>query len=570
MRIRSGELFCGRQRSLPRARQSSERRPSRRARRASTIEVLSSRPELVTGGDALVRISGAPSKPTRVGQRKGCVGGLQGRCEGRLDRPRRRAQGRRQRVVAKAGDEKSLTLTNHPINGTLFAGPQQEPFVCENETFGLDPRKGRELRGAEEGRVLLSQQGRRVETLQPGRGNARRHRHDQDHRRQGSPAHRPPGEGRHQPLRLSHQHPARSGRRSAADADRALAGIGLERQADLQLRRRRAGELPHGPRARHDDRHRQQVLHRGSRRRLCATASSPRGYAVAAGSLNVMGTNNDDVKSAETAAKVKEHFIKQFGAPLFTIGHGASGGSMQQHLIANAYPGLLDGIMPARSYAGRDDVPAAALRLRAAAERVQDRRHWTREQMDAVSGKYWGYCVSNGTRYPNARHRQLRRGGQGRWSPTTRAEGQGRALHLPGQPGQYLRHRSEDRLRPQSVRQRRRAIWACRRSTTARSPSTQFIDINTRVGGLDINGKIVPQRMVGDPQALRRAYETGRVNAGTGGLAIDPRSSTSAPTSTAIPLGARRRQDVDVHDGYHSAVMRARLHEVRTAPPPTT
>ena len=30
-----------------------------------------------------------------------------------------------------------------------------------------------------------------------------------------------------------------------------------------------------------------------------------RGYAVAAGSLNVMGTNNDDVKSAETMAKIK-------------------------------------------------------------------------------------------------------------------------------------------------------------------------------------------------------------------------------------------------------------------------
>ena len=28
---------------------------------------------------------------------------------------------------------------------------------------------------------------------------------------------------------------------------------------------------------------------------------------------------------------------------------------------------------------------------------------WTTEQKGAVAGKYWGYCVSNGTRYPNAR-----------------------------------------------------------------------------------------------------------------------------------------------------------------------
>ena len=77
-------------------------------------------------------------------------------------------------------------------------------------------------------------------------------------------------------------------------------------------------------------------------------ADLTRGYAMAAGSLNVFGTNSDDVKSAETMAMVKEHFIQQFGQPTYTIGHGASGGSMQQHLIANAYPGLFDGIMPAR------------------------------------------------------------------------------------------------------------------------------------------------------------------------------------------------------------------------------
>jgi hypothetical protein len=36
--------------------------------------------------------------------------------------------------------------------------------------------------------------------------------------------------------------------------------------------------------------------------------------------------------------------------PAYTIGQGGSGGSMQQHLIAQNYPGLLDGIMPAASF----------------------------------------------------------------------------------------------------------------------------------------------------------------------------------------------------------------------------
>jgi len=48
---------------------------------------------------------------------------------------------------------------------------------------------------------------------------------------------------------------------------------------------------------------------------------------------------------------VKEHFVKQYGEPVHTIGWGGSGGAMQQHLIAQNYPGLLDGIVVAASFA---------------------------------------------------------------------------------------------------------------------------------------------------------------------------------------------------------------------------
>jgi len=50
----------------------------------------------------------------------------------------------------------------------------------------------------------------------------------------------------------------------------------------------------------------------------------------------------------------------------------------------------------------------------------------------------------------------------------------------------------------------------------------QFIDINTRIGGHDSDGKTVAQRTVGDPEAIRRAYETGRMNAFTGGVGSIP------------------------------------------------
>ena len=30
-----------------------------------------------------------------------------------------------------------LTLTNHPVTGPIFSGPQQQPFVCKTQTAGL-------------------------------------------------------------------------------------------------------------------------------------------------------------------------------------------------------------------------------------------------------------------------------------------------------------------------------------------------------------------------------------------------------------------------------------------------
>jgi Tannase-like family of unknown function (DUF6351) len=104
------------------------------------IDILSSRPEFVTGGDALVRISGVASAPkVTVGAndlsgafRPDSKGGWVGLIEGLGD-------GTNRLVATAGGKEATLTLVNHPLNGTLFAGPQQEPFVCENASHGLAP-----------------------------------------------------------------------------------------------------------------------------------------------------------------------------------------------------------------------------------------------------------------------------------------------------------------------------------------------------------------------------------------------------------------------------------------------
>src|SRR4051812_18841746 len=84
-----------------------------------TVEILSSRPELVSGGDALVRIDGgvgAPKVMLGTTDVSGVFkldrnGGWTGLVTGLKDGPN-------QLVATASGKEAKLTLVNHPLNGT--------------------------------------------------------------------------------------------------------------------------------------------------------------------------------------------------------------------------------------------------------------------------------------------------------------------------------------------------------------------------------------------------------------------------------------------------------------------
>lgn len=69
------------------------------------------------------------------------------------------------------------------------------------------------------------------------------------------------------------------------------------------------------------------------------------GFAVANSTLNFFGQNCNHIISAETMMMVKERVIKGYGPVRYTMGWGSSGSAMQQSMIADAYPGLLDGLV---------------------------------------------------------------------------------------------------------------------------------------------------------------------------------------------------------------------------------
>src|SRR5262249_18165098 len=74
------------------------------------------------------------------------------------------------------------------------------------------------------------------------------------------------------------------------------------------------------------------------------------GWAVMSIALDHNGQNCNLVTSAESLVMAKERVISQYGTLRYTIGIGCSGGSLTQQWVANAYPGIYQGILPSCSF----------------------------------------------------------------------------------------------------------------------------------------------------------------------------------------------------------------------------
>jgi hypothetical protein len=261
-----------------------------------------------------------------------------------------------------------------------------------------------------------------------------------------------------------------------------------------------------------------------------------KGYALAGGSLNVFGTYANDVVSAETMMMVKEHFVEEFGPIKWTIGSGRSGGSMQQHMIANNYPGLLDAIVPTASFADVMTFQTSMLDCELLDHAMTaSRQPFTTEQKTAVAGySHWDYCTNNKLRYAavaaNINCDAATVPMSTRFDPVRKPDGvrctyQDAYVNVFGKdPKTGFARRPFDNVGVQY------GLAAFNAGTIT---FNQFFDINRLAGGHDINGNIVAERTVADSDALRAAYESGRVNDGAHGLTmipiIDMRPYTEGP-----------------------------------------
>lgn len=74
------------------------------------------------------------------------------------------------------------------------------------------------------------------------------------------------------------------------------------------------------------------------------------GYAVIHSTANQTSNHYDIWLAEDTALRVKRQFVALYGEPEYTVGIGGSGGGLQQYLLAQNNPDVIDAAIPQYSY----------------------------------------------------------------------------------------------------------------------------------------------------------------------------------------------------------------------------
>jgi hypothetical protein len=526
---------------------------------APVVQVLSSKPEYVSGGDALVGVtladpaaaltvtvngtdvSGAfQTDPANPARKLGLVSGI--------------ANGANTLVVAAGGASASLSLTGYPVTGPMISGPHQSPFICTTAAFTLPD--GTSLGAPLDANCTVQ---RRVHYV---------------YRTNATPA-------TFVPLANPTVRPANLAtvtnnvgrtvnyivRVETGTINRAIYQTAVLHDPVVD-----PAPSPTAPPA-------------GWNRKLIyplgggcqggwysqGTSIVPplndsylrAGYGVLTATLNTFGNNCNDLLSSETILMVKERFVESYGVPLFTIGTGSSGGAYQSNQTADNYPGTFDGIVTTNSF---PDVTTGMVslgdsRLLDVFFNVTRAGQYTVEQQKAISGYLQvnniaflsGRTINSGS----ARRMDPRVAFPAevpaglRYDPVTNPTGARGSVYdhtvnvygrVPGTPGAGFAQRPLDNVGVQ---------YGLKALNDGVITFDQFVELNTLVGGFDRDLNHVPGRTVADLDAVRRAYQGGRILNGGNGLA-------SIPIITRL-AGGDQVVNGDIHLRFWAHAIRARL-----------
>lgn len=520
-----------------------------------SISVLSGRADLVSGGDALVAIGvprGVKSSRIRVtagarnvtrafamrpnGRFEGLVGGL--------------PLGRTTLVASLLkGPGARLPLTNHPAGGPLFSGPQVQPWSCQP---GAADRQCNDAPGY---RFLYM----------PSAGGSFRPYDPRVAPPASSIALTTTDEGVRVPfvIRIETGHQNRDQYRIATlyDPTKPWAPWAPQRQFNHKLLITHgancggdhgAGEAPSVL----DD---VQVT-------SSPTVALGRGFAVLSTALDNAGHNCNVVTEAESLVMAKERLVENYGELRYTIGTGCSGGSLAQQQVANAYPGVYQGIITACSFPDTWSTTQQLADLHLLRQYFENPLRWglgvvwTPLDIAAVEGhpNHLNTISNDLLLFTSIADPTYPCGGIAkaqRYDPRTNRSGVRCSLAdymvnvFGRRPRDGFAGRPIDNVGVQY------GLDALRKG---RISAAQFADVNAAVGGLDIDARPQGGRMTADQPALANAYRSGAINEANNldRTAIIDLHGTDPGAYHDVyrPFAMRRRLDRE-HGGHANQVM---------------
>ena len=515
---------------------------------ALRIEVISSRAEYVSGGDALVAVTADQKLDPKAVRLK--LGGkpVDAAVEADPANPDRvlakvgdLPEGKATIVATRGDDRAEVQVVNHPLQGPVFAGEQLRLVGCSTQTYGLaasTPEKGC-FAPTRKTWEYVTTEGERQPLADPAKLPADVQNVDVGGQQEPFVISVETGVINRSVYRTEIFEPAwnkrlvyRFGGGCGATFTQGFMGTGA---SSLDLLKR--------------------------------------GYATATATFNTYQVMCNDVLSGETASMVKEHFAETYGVPELTIGEGGSGGAIQQLLLAQNYPGLLDGIAPSvpfpDAFSISEGIFDCALLERYYASPAG--KALSDAQRQAINGHatsgtcgLWARTFATGIDPKAGCTLNLAQAFAG---ATSTSSG-------PPPVGGITPDMIYDaKTNPDGLRC---TVWESNVVITGRDPETgfarsgydnvgvqygldalnagtitpqQFLELNATIGGFDEDGQPRPARSEVPGNLMGRAYDTGRVTGPWGGL----------PDTPIILINVFTDQKGDIHDRVRSFSLIDRL-----------
>lgn len=504
------------------------------------VKILSSRYDLVSGGDALVEVRA--SEGAKASELKLSLNGRQLLTPLKFDAATNTLRGvvngldtgaNWLQVRGPSGYSVSQPLVNHPITGPILSGPHMTPYECRTEQSGLGPATD----------ANCSAPTKYEWFYKSASGNTFKPHPDPKGALPPDAVSTTTIDGRSVPyiVRVESGVINRSIYRLAVLDDPSTTGVAAD-----GWNNRLAVTFGGGCGTQYNQ---------GSNgvQSILSDLYLARGFAYLNSTELVNQQHCNQVLQGETLMMLKEHFVEQYGVPKWTVGTGGSGGAIQQMVITQMYPGLLDGLQPSLSFPD-SSMQTADCGLLQTFWRTRDGKAWSEQKKDAVAGYSNGTCGS----WERSFVRTIQAGfAEGCavldkslvYDPKTNPKGircttQEMRVNIYGKdPVTGFARRPIDNI----------GIQYGLKALNDRDISVdEFLTLNEKIGGNDIDGAFVAKRTVGDETAIKAIYASGTFNTFKNLDAV-PIINYRGYTDTTTPG--------DIHDRHRDLTIRARLEK---------